>query len=253
MKPKFRVSLDVQEKLDVDREEYYSVLESVTPESFSLKCPHCDVYSTMHIESSIKRLDWEFDLICTCTHCEQSVFAQVQYNFSQQYNDIASADSTSVIAIFPQNRNVNIPPEVPEKYRINYGEAILVLDLSPKASAALSRRILQTVIREKFNITPKNLDKEIDDFIKLKDVPSGLAKSVDAIRHVGNFAAHPLKYTNTGEIVEVEPGEAEWLLDILEQLFDFAFVRPKKLEEQINKLNAKLQSAGKPILKTPTP
>jgi hypothetical protein len=37
--------------------------------------------------------------------------------------------------------------------------------------------------------------------------------NIDAIRNVGNFAAHPLKSTNTGLILDVEPSEAEWPLD----------------------------------------
>ena len=58
-------------------------------------------------------------------------------------------------------------------------------------------------------IEGRNLAQEIDAFIQLKDVPSYLSDAVDAIRNVGNFAAHPLKDTSTGEIVDVEPGEAE--------------------------------------------
>ena len=229
MKSKFRVHLDIQQGYNSNSDDYYAFLNGVTPDSLSLQCPHCGVYSTMIIEANVKRSDWKFDLICTCTHCEQSVFAQVQYNINDEYDKIPPEDSTSVNFVFPQRRKVTIPPEIPDEYRSDYSEAILVSDISPKASAALSRRILQTIIRENFHILYRSLDKEIDDFIKLKDIPSSLAESVDAIRVVGNFAAHPLKDTNTGEIVDVEPGEAEWLLDVLEQLFDFAFVRPEKL------------------------
>ncbi len=50
--------------------------------------------------------------------------------------------------------------------------------------------------------------------------------------------------------MDVEPGEAEWLLEVLEALFDFAFVQPKKLEERKKKLNKKLQDLGKPQMKS---
>ncbi len=39
---------------------------------------------------------------------------------------------------------------------------------------------------------------------------------IDAVRVIGNFAAHPIKSKSTGEIVDVEPGEAEWNLNTLE-------------------------------------
>ncbi len=78
---------------------------------------------------------------------------------------------------------------------------------------------------------------------------SYLSEAVDAVRNVGNFAAHPLKDTNTGEIVEVEEGEAEWLLDVIDALFGFTFVQPKRLEKRKKELNEKLSNLGKPPMK----
>ena len=85
--------------------------------------------------------------------------------------------------------------------------------------------------------------------MKIKDVPSYLIESVDAIRNIGNFAAHPLKDTNTGEIVDVEPGEADWLLDVIEALFDYIFIQPEKLKQMKDKLNNKLIKLGKSKMK----
>lgn len=142
-----------------------------------------------------------------------------------------------------------IANEVTENYRIDFEEASSVLNLSPKASAALSRRLLQKILREKLNISKSSLSTEIDEFMKIKDVPSYLIESVDAIRNIGNFAAHPLKDTNTGEIVDVEPGEADWLLDVIEALFDYIFIQPEKLKQMKDKLNNKLIKLGKPKMK----
>ena len=63
-----------------------------------------------------------------------------------------------------------------------------------------------------------------------------------------SFAAHPQKGTNGGEIIEVEPQEAEWNLDVLGELFDHFFVRPAKLQMRKDALNKKLADAGKPQL-----
>ncbi|MCU1308972.1 MAG: hypothetical protein JWO20_97 [Candidatus Angelobacter sp.] len=142
-----------------------------------------------------------------------------------------------------------LPPEVPERFGRDYVEASLVLADSPKASAALSRRTLQNILREKAKVTAGNLSSEIDKVLSSGSLPSYLSSSIDAIRTLGNFAAHPTKDTNTGEIVEVEPGEAEWLLDVLEGLFDFYFVQPVIIQKKKDRLNVKLTSAGKPLLK----
>lgn len=95
-----------------------------------------------------------------------------------------------------------------------------------------------------------SLASEIEEFIQRADVPSYLSGAVDAVRSIDNFAAHPSKDKNTGEIANVEPGEAHWLLEVIDALFDFAFVQPKRLEERRNKLNVKLQSMGKPPMKS---
>lgn len=81
-----------------------------------------------------------------------------------------------------------------------------------------------------------------------KTLPSRLADDLHAVRVVGNFGAHPIKSKSTGEIVDVEPGEAEWNLDVLEALFDFYFVEPEKAKQRRDELNLKLTDAGKPPL-----
>jgi len=98
----------------------------------------------------------------------------------------------------------------------------------------------------------RNLSDEIDALLDSNDLPSQLTEDVDAIRVVGNFAAHPIKSTATGQIVPVETGEAEWLMDVLEELFDFYFVRRDAREGRRDKLNQKLRDAGKPELRTGT-
>jgi hypothetical protein len=69
------------------------------------------------------------------------------------------------------------------------------------------------------------------------------------VRLIGNFAAHPIKSKSSGEIVDVEPGEAEWNLDVLESMFDFYFVQPQVLAQKKTALNKKLSDAGKPLMK----
>jgi len=140
------------------------------------------------------------------------------------------------------------PPEVPLHLAEDFNEAGAVLEASPKASAALSRRCLQALLRDR-NFAQRDLAPAIDALLASKQLPSWLADNVDSIRNVGNFAAHPLKDTNTGAIVEVEPQEAEWNLEVLEGLFDFYYVQPAKDAARRVAMNAKLQAAGKPPMK----
>jgi hypothetical protein len=126
-----------------------------------------------------------------------------------------------------------LSPEVPEQYREDYLEACLVLPDSAKASAALSRRCLQLLLREAGNTKEKDLAEQIEEVLKGNRLPSDIANIVDAVRNIGNFAAHPIKSTSTGEIVPVEPGEAELNLDVLESLFDSTLCVRRRRNEQL--------------------
>ena len=95
----------------------------------------------------------------------------------------------------------------------------------------------------------QDLFKEIQEVIDGGKLPSHIADSLDAVRNIGNFAAHPIKSLSTGEIVPVEPGEAEWNLDVLESLFDFYFIAPARTKTRKVALNKKLADSGKPPVK----
>lgn len=138
------------------------------------------------------------------------------------------------------------PAEVPPAIATDYQEAALTLPVSPKSSAALSRRCLQAVLRGA-GFNQRTLAQQID--AALPTLPSHLSINLDAIRNIGNFAAHPEKDKNSGEIIEVEPGEADWNLDVLEQLFDFYYVQPALSQKRRDALNLKLQAANKPPMK----
>jgi hypothetical protein len=140
-----------------------------------------------------------------------------------------------------------VPKDVPPAIAGDYLEACLVFADSPKASAALSRRCLQHLLKECAKTTKRDLADQITE--AFPSLPTYLREQIDGVRAIGNFAAHPLKSTNTGEIIDVEPGEAEWLLDTLEMLFDFYCVQPAEAKRKRDAINSKLKEVGKPPIK----
>lgn len=149
---------------------------------------------------------------------------------------------------YPRSGSRPVPAEVPSPYRDDFVEACKVLGESAKASAALSRRCLQAILRDQAGTKSKDLADQIDEVIASKAVPSHIQNDLHAVRNIGNFAAHAMKSTVTGAILDVEPGEAEWNLDVLESLFDFYFVQPALAAKRKADLNQKLKAAGKPEL-----
>lgn len=133
----------------------------------------------------------------------------------------------------------------------DYHEACAVLPVSPKASAALARRSLQHIIRSQFGITKNNLDQEITEVESQRLLTASLSAQLDAVRQLGNFAAHPMMSGTTGEVIDVEPAEAEWTLDVIEGLFEAVFVGPISAYRQMLELNTKLAVAGKTAMALP--
>jgi hypothetical protein len=184
-----------------------------------------------------------------CPACEQ-VFAVVRTGscvFREGAYELTNVEEEHTIYPSAPTRVTN--PSVPSVYGKELNEAAAVAPISSRASAALARRLLQQILREHFEISARDLTSEIDIFLAKSDLPTELRLSVDAVRTVGNFAAHPLKSKQTGQIVDVEPGEAEWLLQTCEWLIEYAFVQPAILTERRHLLNQKLAEFGKPPLK----
>jgi hypothetical protein len=92
----------------------------------------------------------------------------------------------------------------------------------------------------------KQIDALLNEVNPAKAIPSALRTTVDAIRNFGNFSAHRLTDLTTLQVIPVEAGEAEWCLDILDEMFDHYFVKPQQAAERKAALDAKLIAAGKP-------
>lgn len=145
-----------------------------------------------------------------------------------------------------------VPPDVPERIATDYVEACNVLAVSAKASATLSRRCLQNILHD-CGYKGRDLNAEIDLLLHevepQKAIPRRLRETIDAIRNFGNFSAHPVDDITGLQIIEVEPCEAEWCLDILEECFEHFYVGPAVVKAKRAALDQKLATAGKPASK----
>ena len=230
-----------------------------------MNCPYCGIKFSLdgvNADNSVPRFerisfpggrssrdegDKEYSITShKCPDCR----GQIMWLNELGRTEAGDKDVLSTTLLFPKHPITQLPEEVPEKFAADFREAHDTLPISPKASAALSRRCLQTLIREKEDILEKTLFAEVKKLLKTNTLPKALADDLDAIRVIGNFASHPIKDTNTGEIVEVEPGEAEWTLNVLEDLLLLYFVQEAKSAARRDALNQKLKSSGKsPMLK----
>jgi uncharacterized protein DUF4145 len=110
--------------------------------------------------------------------------------------------------LIPPSMAKPFPLYIPKQILQDYEEACRIVDASPKASATLSRRCLQGMIRDFWKINKPNLKQEIDELNDRIDEETW--KAIDAIRTIGNIGAHMEKDVNV--IVDIEPGKAGGLI-----------------------------------------
>ena len=216
-----------------------------------MKCGHCliefhDVWTVNEINISNTAHYWE---MCFTTYpsCAKPTIKVKQ----TIYNAPPYREET--YPVYPYSpRRAPIGDAAPPALKEDYEEACDVLSISPKASAALSRRVLQAILKDQ-GYESSNLAKQIDSVLSEtspdKVLPAAIRDTIEAVRTFGNFAAHPITDKTSLQIIDVEPNEAEWCLDIIETLFEHYYVRPAEIRKKLEKLNEKMARAGKPSAK----
>ncbi|MGJ4928164.1 DUF4145 domain-containing protein [Bradyrhizobium sp. HKCCYLS2038] len=226
-------------------------------------CPHCGIHFHDNWEAGIilragtglaaRNVTWFYrTAVCPGPDCGK-VTVELGGRPASNAGGPIVAGPIGWWTVFPSGANRGpVPKEVPSEIAQDYVEACNVLPISPKASAALSRRCLQHMLRT-HGYTARDLAHEIDLLLAetdpVKALPLRLRSTIDAIRGFGNFAAHPSKDRATLEIIEVEPHEAEWCLETIEEMFQHFYVGPAIANAKKAALNAKLAASGKPPAK----
>ena len=176
-----------------------------------MTCPHCliafhdvDAWTRARILTP-KGIETEWVCRTTvCPSCDSPIIKLVRLNPGIGLPSVEHL-------IYPDaQRRAPVDNAVPEPLREDYIEACRVLPLSAKASAALSRRVLQAILNDQ-GYAKKNLYGQIDGVLNESDskkaLPQGLHEIIDAIRQFGNFSAHPITDITSLQVIDVEPEE----------------------------------------------
>ncbi|MDE2577360.1 MAG: DUF4145 domain-containing protein [Hyphomicrobiales bacterium] len=224
-----------------------------------MKCPHCSIHfhdnwfnadmerQGRHVDEKVEAeiLHWQYRS-AVCPGCNRPT---IEIGLTDRFGHLRGG--WRVVHPLGANRGP-VPAEVPLEIATDYIEACNVLPISAKASAALSRRCLQNMLHA-HGYKDRDLAKEIDLILNEPDVrkalPQRIHDTLDAIRNFGNFSAHPITDKTSLQIIDVDPEEAEWCLEIIEELFQHFYVGPAAAAAKKAALNAKLSAAGKAAAK----
>ncbi len=219
-------------------------------------CGHAQVITEDRFASHLKDLDvknWEKGrpaYYLEAAACANNDCRQLIVNFTLGIADWTSnylrmKERVEFYKLLPKSHAKPYPSYIPEPLRRDYEEACAIKDLSPKASATLIRRCIQGIIRDFCNMKLKDnrLVKEIEELRRLVDegrAPLGVqidtVEAIDAVRKVGNIGAHMEADINL--IVDVDPEEAQTLIQLAELLFDEWYVQREKRKLSINRIHA---------------
>ena len=225
--------------------------------SFSWKCPFCSHTQTVTEVNYSEEIAYlnetilsKYARIATRTSavtCSNVECKEVEINVDlltykiSDYGHYSLGKSFMDWKLHPES-NAKVQPEyILPQIRQDYVEACRILNLSPKASATLSRRCIQGIIRDFCKISRNRLVDEIDALRKLAEqnnLPTGVTsdtiEAIDHVRSIGNIGAHFEKDINV--IVDVDPGEAQALIDLIEILFEEWYVAAHKRSEKLRKI-----------------
>jgi len=232
---------------------------------FSWNCPYCNRATTI-TESNTDTHRYEFHyenkdgllaliirvIVCPHPDCHEYEIRSELYRTERTskggyIHDALVGPPLMVWPLRPKSGARPFPEYIPKPILDDYYEACLIVHDSPKASATLSRRCLQGMIRDFWGITDKTLAREINALQGKIDAMTWAA--IDAIRSVGNIGAHMEKDINL--VVEVEPEEAQQLIGLIEFLMRDWYVGRYEREEHMKNVIA--LGAAKAAAKQATP
>ncbi len=152
--------------------------------------------------------------------------------------------------IWPRNATRPIDPLVGEPFRRDYLEASAILDLSPRSSGFLARRIVEYLLEKYDSANPKwALSKKIDEFREKSHHPSPLKKNLHDLREMVDTVAHVKTDQVTGEFIDMTRDDADWTLDLVDRLFDYFIIQPERTRQIEAAMDEKMKRTDRPAIR----
>jgi hypothetical protein len=213
--------------------------------SFNRRCPFCGHHGTV-TDDRLSLSEHRFDqgnkygnqviktvvYVCPNEDCREYTLVAALSNYEWNGRKYIDEDAKQHWQLIPAGAYKQFPDYVPAPVLADYREACLIRDLSPKASATLSRRCLQGMIRDFWKVVKARLVDEIDGIKGQVDPVTWTA--IDAVRNIGNIGAHMEKDINL--VIDVDPEEAALLIGLIETLITEWYVNRHERERRMARL-----------------
>ncbi len=218
-------------------------------DSFAWTCPYCQRVTTI-VDANYSEKTHFFQngnkdgqlglvtyvIVCPNPTCKEYEIGCLLYKASRNRVsgafEIYEPQLLLRLPIKPTSFAKVFPDYIPVQIRNDYTEACKIRDLSPKASATLSRRCMQGMIRDFWKIQKANLKLEIDELNSKVDPLTWSA--IDSVRQIGNIGAHMERDIDL--IIDIDPNEADLLIGLIENLIKDWYITRTQREQQLLEL-----------------
>lgn len=215
-------------------------------EPFSWTCPYCNQIATITSNNTSedthrfneRNKDGDLTIrtevtVCPNANCrEYTISASIHKAILSGGIWRFTAKPIESWPLRPKSSAKPLPAYIPQAILDDYNEACLIANDSPKASATLSRRCLQGIIRDFWKISKPKLINEIKELESKIDPATWQA--IDGVRSVGNIGAH--METDINLIVDVDPEEANTLIGLIEFLLKDWYITRHDREKHMQKV-----------------
>lgn len=200
-----------------------------------MQCPHCwsEIFVTPHHFALGEDQDGSWSVSeSRCPSCGRLIV------------DLCAKDGPTYPVRPVSASRPRLSDDVPVEYADEHLVATQVLPYSPEAAAAIGRRLLHRFLADRVGAGSGELAGQIRQTAGSPELPQYLEEALQTFARVAKLESGSVKSLYPEALAPVEPGEAEWLLDILQPLFELYFVQPARLRRMQDALEEKIGPTG---------
>lgn len=207
-----------------------------------MECPHCqaEFTATPHVFALGEDQDGTWQVSNTrCPTCDRLIVS------------LCTKQGCTYPAWPVSSTRPRLSEDVPADYAGDYRIASQILYYSPEASAAISRRSLHRFLATKVNAGHGGLADQIRQAAISPGLPAYLKQALQMLARMAGLEPDSPKSLRPDALAAVEPGEAEWLLDVLQSLFDLYFVQPAHMQRKQDAIEERIAPPAPPVPPAP--
>jgi hypothetical protein len=207
-----------------------------------MQCPHChsEIEGKQHTFALGEDPDGAWQVSSTrCKVCERLIV------------ELCAKDGCAYPVRPLGSGRSRLAGDVPAEFEGDYHTACEILSISPESSAAISRRLLRRFFVAQFGTENAELSELIAAATDSAEMQPYLREALRTLVALAKLEPQSQKSLRPHTLIPVEPGEAEWTLDVLQNLLEAHYVQPARLQRLQSALEEKVGPLAPPAVSEP--